>query len=551
MAQLTPKVAVTPKLPAKPEELWHEARLIPTTGIGGQEDQEQRATYSLLAVLRAVPEFGHAVLGHAGAPAGHIRTFTEVRFPDEDRKAPRPDGAIVVEWGKARWVALLEVKTGGAPLRAEQLNLYLEIARAQGYAAVMTISNQLTASPAESPVSAEGGRLKKVKSVALRHLSWWQILTEARLQQQHHAIGNSDQAWVLGELIAYLESGRAGTGGFDDMGDRWVAVREGARAKTLRAADAGVTEVAARWEQLSEFLALGLTQDLGRRVVAVWPKYLDVAGRLDLHRRSLVETGQLRAALRVPDAVGPLEIEADLRTRRLTTSVVVDAPGEGKPKTRITWLLRQLKDAPDLLRIEVHYPNVRDGIGGRLSDLREKPERLLLESDPRRDPRTFRLMLARDLGTKRGNGAGSFVSETQRQTVDFYRSVVQHLRPWRPPAPRLAAEEAEPAGDADTVPAIEPEPAGKMGQVQPARWSPRPRRPTEPERNRADGARSCHGAGAPGAASHRRPSPTALAIRRPRAGSAPTARGPAGRPPLGAARAVARPPAGGASGRAR
>ena len=79
-------------------------------------------------------------------------------------------------------------------------------------------------------------------------------LTEARLQQQHHAIGNPDQAWVLGELIAYLESGRAGTGGFDDMGDRWVAVRDGARAKTLRATDAGVTEIAARWEQLIEFL---------------------------------------------------------------------------------------------------------------------------------------------------------------------------------------------------------------------------------------------------------------------------------------------------------
>jgi hypothetical protein len=460
VTQMTPKVAVPPKLPAKAEELWHEARLIPTTGIGGQEDQEQRATSSLLAVLCAVPEFGHAVLAHAGAPAGHIHTYTEVRFPEEDRKAPRPDGAIIVEWGKARWVALVEVKTGGASLRAEQLNMYLEIAHSRGYNAVVTISNQLTASPAESPVSAEGGRLKKIKSVALRHLSWWHILTEARLQQQHHVIGNPDQAWVLGELIAYLESGRAGTGGFDDMGDRWVTVRDGARAKTLRAADAGVSEVAARWEQLIEYLALCLTQDLGRRVVTVWPKELDLTGRLEVHRRSLVETGQLRAALRVPDAVGPLELEADLRTRQLTTGVLVDAPREGKPKTRITWLLRQLKDAPDPLLVEVHYPNVRDGLGGRLIELREKPERLLLASDPRRDPRSFRLNLARDLGTKRGGGAGSFVSETQRQTVDFYRLVVQHLRPWRPPAPKLAVEGAEPAADVASMPPASAEPSG-------------------------------------------------------------------------------------------
>ena len=40
---------------------WHPARLIPTVGIRGQEEQEKRATSSLLAVMRAVPEFGHAL----------------------------------------------------------------------------------------------------------------------------------------------------------------------------------------------------------------------------------------------------------------------------------------------------------------------------------------------------------------------------------------------------------------------------------------------------------------------------------------------------------
>ena len=34
------------------EESWHEARLIPTSGINGAEEQERRATSALLAVLR-------------------------------------------------------------------------------------------------------------------------------------------------------------------------------------------------------------------------------------------------------------------------------------------------------------------------------------------------------------------------------------------------------------------------------------------------------------------------------------------------------------------
>ena len=69
---------------AKPEEAWHQARLIPTSGIGGQHEQEQRATSSLLAVMRAVPQFGRAVLAHLGAPVGRIDTFTEVRFLDAE-----------------------------------------------------------------------------------------------------------------------------------------------------------------------------------------------------------------------------------------------------------------------------------------------------------------------------------------------------------------------------------------------------------------------------------------------------------------------------------
>jgi hypothetical protein len=57
------------------EEGWHPARLIPTAGIRGQEEQERRATSSLLAVMGAVPEFGRAILADLGAPRGRTSTF--------------------------------------------------------------------------------------------------------------------------------------------------------------------------------------------------------------------------------------------------------------------------------------------------------------------------------------------------------------------------------------------------------------------------------------------------------------------------------------------
>lgn len=432
-----------------PEDSWHEARLIPTTGIGGQEEQEQRATSSLLAVMAAVPQFGRAILGHVGAPAGRIRTFTEVRFPDAEDKTLIPDGAVVVVRGKARWVCLVEVKTGGAALGQEQVEKYLDLARAHGYDAVLTISNQITASPAEYPIPVDARKLRKV---TLRHLSWWQVMTEARVQHKHRGIADTEQAWILGELIAYLDHEKAGAGGFEDMGEFWVPVRDGARQGSLRLADKGVRDVAARWEQFVQFIALGLCQDLGRNVEVAWPRKLDPASRLERAARRLVESGRLEATLRVPDAAAPIDLVADLRARLFTTSVELPAPREGRPKTRINWLLRQLKDAPPDLRLEVRYPNAKETCAATLKQASERPDLLLLAADPRREPRAFRITLAKELGAKRGKLAGSFVAESKRQTIDYYRGIVQRLKPWSPSAPKLPGQ----IGEASPVASSEP-----------------------------------------------------------------------------------------------
>src|SRR5690348_7090569 len=108
-------------------EEWHPARLIPAMGIRGQEEQEKRATSSLLAVMRAVPEFGHGLLGPLGAPKGRIATYTEVQLKDGKGKVHIPDGAVVVERGKTAWRCLVEVKTAGAALKAEQVTRYLDM----------------------------------------------------------------------------------------------------------------------------------------------------------------------------------------------------------------------------------------------------------------------------------------------------------------------------------------------------------------------------------------------------------------------------------------
>jgi hypothetical protein len=77
--------------------------LIPTAGIRGQEEQERRATSSLLAVMRAVPEFGHALLKELGAPKSPvIDTFAEVRFKAPTARPSSPTARLSASGARGR-----------------------------------------------------------------------------------------------------------------------------------------------------------------------------------------------------------------------------------------------------------------------------------------------------------------------------------------------------------------------------------------------------------------------------------------------------------------
>jgi hypothetical protein len=432
---------------------WVLARLLPTAGIRGQDEQERRAASALLAVMSAVPDFCHSLLSGMKVPRGTISTYTELRFKDGGQKLHIPDGAVVIERGKRRWSCLVEIKTSGAPLGTEQVSRYLDLAREHGFDGLLTISNQIRSDPDWLPYSVDK---RKIRGLSVYHLSWWRVLTEAIVQHRFRGIEDPDQAWILGELIRNLDDERSGASGFEGMGKEWVRVRESARNETLRASDPEAEAISARWEQFVEYLCLHLSQELGVEVKHHRPRRKTPEERIADAARLLAVEGSLDCSIRVPDAVGPIGVEANLRTGRVTTSVEISAPKEGRPKTRIKWLLRQLKDAPDGLRVEVHFSQVHWTRSELLRDCRDAPERLLLKDDPKRDPRTFTLAMSKPMGRKRGRKEGSFVAETRRQTTDFYRDLVQGLMPPRTKAPKIREEE-EKAVEPQAVPTPTPE----------------------------------------------------------------------------------------------
>lgn len=82
----------------------------------------------------------------------------------------------------------------------------------------------------------------------MTHLSWADILSTAVLQKEHRGVSDPDQAWILGELIRYLEHPKSGAMEFEDMGPDWVPLREAVAASTLRPADKTIADVTARFD---------------------------------------------------------------------------------------------------------------------------------------------------------------------------------------------------------------------------------------------------------------------------------------------------------------
>lgn len=417
---------------------WESARLIPVSGIRNAEEQERRATSALLAVLSAVDEFGLAITRPFGAPKGRLETYIEVPFEVADGRTVRPDGLIRTSRGKRSWTALVEVKTGKNELDCQQLETYLDLAKDHGFDCVITISNQIAKIAGKHPVAVSRRKLKKVK---LHHLSWSRLLTEAVLQKSHRGVADPDQAWILNELIRYLEHTNAGAVDFSDMGEHWVGVRDAVKNGTLRHSDKKAVEVAGKWEELISFSALGLGRKLGTDVQEVLTKQErnDLSIRIANIVDAMVTRGIMPGVIRIPNTIGNIALNADLRAQQIVASISIEAPNTGRATTRINWLLRQLKSTSADVRLDSWGMRSRSSMSDLLGNVR-KNQSLLIPID-QRDIVSFTVSLTRPMGPKRVVGKRSFIESVIHTLDDYYGDVVQHLREWQPAAPKLQRSE--------------------------------------------------------------------------------------------------------------
>ncbi|MFS8200316.1 TerD family protein [Streptomyces sp. CWNU-52B] len=416
-----PKVA---KKSLAENDSWRAARLFPVSALKSDRDRETRATSVLLSVMAQVPEFGRRLTAGFGAPAGRMETFTEVSLPNGDSPR-RPDGVIRVERAGKLWTALVETKTNGNSLKPDQVQAYADIAARRGYEAVITLSNdvELDGSPLVD-VKSDGRRKHKV---ALRHLSWADVAHQAQMLIRHEGVGNAAHAWLLQELLHYLQHDNSGCHGFQNMGPAWVPVRNAIDDETLTQGDPRAVEVVENWERLVRQVCLRLGGELGQQVLPVQRAKRGTDPRV--RRAALAEqlclAGRLDSELRIEGTPGILALSADLRTGKLRTSIEIAAPEQGYPLTLAKRLIRQLSDAPADLHVETLLVGQAGGPRGTLERLRPEPGDLL----PRNNAEIagFRLSLFRGMGSTRGNAESGFIRSVGEAVDRFHDHVVTRL----------------------------------------------------------------------------------------------------------------------------
>ncbi|WP_284436643.1 TerD family protein [Streptomyces sp. TUS-ST3] len=427
---------VTPPKSLAENDSWKPARLFPVSALKSDRDREMRATSVLLSVMTQVPRFGRRLTAAFGAPSGRMETFTEVSLPHGDTPR-RPDGVIRIERAGKLWTALVETKTNGNALRADQVQAYMDIAARRGYEAVITLSND---------VALEGSPLVDVKidrrrkhQVAMWHLSWAEVAHQAQLLIRHEGVGNAARTWLLQELLHYLQHENSGCHGFQNMGSAWVPVRNGISDETLCQGDPRALEVVESWERLVRQVCLRLGGELGQKVLPAQRARRGSdpeARRAQLADRLCVE-GRLQAELRVEQAPGLLTIGADLRTGRLRTSIEIPAPEQGYPLTWAKRLVRRLAEAPADLHVETLVAGETGGPRGTLERLRPEPADMLPKGGAAITG--FRLSLLKNMGSSRGNAESSFIRSVDDAVHRFYTTVMVHLD--GPAARRTGARE--------------------------------------------------------------------------------------------------------------
>ena len=177
---------------------------------------------------------------------------------------PRPDGLVVIKTGRKQWTALIESKIVNANLTKEQIEEYLDLAKVHGINALITISNQFATTPSHHPVTVSKNKLR---SVELYHFSWISLKSKAVLLTSNNSLDGHEQAYILSELVRYLDHDSSGVSSLTKMPSEWKDLCRSVQQATVLTKNSEIVEnPVSGWHQLLRHLSLNFSMSIGQPV---------------------------------------------------------------------------------------------------------------------------------------------------------------------------------------------------------------------------------------------------------------------------------------------
>jgi len=414
------------------------ARLIPTVA---DSKKEERATSCLLATFMVVPIFAREVLASAGAPVGKrlkINCFTEVTFKASDKgKGPRPDGLIVISNGSKNWTALVESKIGNSELTKEQVETYLDLAKQHGINAVITISNQFATTPTHHPVKVAKN---KTRSVELYHFSWLSLKSTAVLLTGNKRIDDPEQAYILSELVRYLDHDYSGVSSLTRMPSYWKdACNSIQQGTTLVKSSEIVEQSVCGWHQLLRHLSINLSMAIGEPIKIALSRAREKDPELNFQEdcSHLSKENCLHAEFDIPNAASRLIFTADILRRTINISMKLEAPKDiSRATASVNWITRQLRGKSiENISVRAYWPKRIPMTAAPLEEVIENPS-AIIPPDTSELPTSLEVIRVIDEAA-RFKGAKTFVEDSSKGFLSFYQDVGQHLSKWVAKAPKV------------------------------------------------------------------------------------------------------------------
>ena len=428
-----------------------EARLFP---ILAETSKEKRVASIFLAVMTQIPALSEQVMGSVGLRVGkrtRVRAFTEVVLKEKVKDGCRPDGLILIDTGRSQWSALVEAKVGRNGLSPDQVSKYVELAKANGINAVVTISNEFVSRAEHSPVAIPKTLLRKVD---LFHWSWSWLSTLCEILQHQEAVTDQEQDYLLKQLNHFLSHPATGVERFTQMSASWKDVTQSVvNQEALKKTSPEVESVAASWIAEERDLCLHMSSFVGHEVSAKIERKQsdDPAARLKAVATELAENQTMSSTMRIPNCASDIGICTDLARRTVTVSMSLKAPTDKKTtKARVNWLLRMLSCDDERIIVRAHWPGRGAPTSKEIGALRADPG-VIQNDNPEAAPHSFEVSLVENLG-KRFSGRRTFIEDVERIVPTFYDLVAFHLKAWQAPPPKPVRHMDDPIFEDDDVP---------------------------------------------------------------------------------------------------